>query len=126
MKVEMLSTFNATSRENDQISNNMAEFEERNKISELVENENISVLETNTLDLEEGLDEYLVEEVRNYRILWDTSTRGYKDTPKKNLAWAEISRRLNQNSTYINMYKILYTIHVFLLKLFGQLSIEIY
>jgi hypothetical protein len=80
----------------------MAALEEQ--INEQVQNENLSVLETNTFDPEEGFDEYLVEEVRKYRILWDASTRGYKDSPKKNLVWSEISGRLNQNSMYIYYY----------------------
>lgn len=42
-------------------------------------------------------DELLVEEVKQMRILWDTSCRGYKDLNKKNQAWKEISLRLHKN-----------------------------
>jgi hypothetical protein len=51
----------------------------------------LSVLETNTFDPEEGFDEYLVEEVRKHRILWDTSAQGYKDTPNNLVffGWSE-------------------------------------
>ena len=43
---------------------------------------------------DDRLDEYLVEEVRKYRLLWDTSARGYKYIVKKNQAWTDISLRL--------------------------------
>ena len=64
-----------------------------------------NLLESQQLDLEEKdddeqLDEHLVEEVHRYRILWDTSSRGYKDTVKKNQAWKEISLKLNRNGVY--------------------------
>ena len=64
-------------------------------------NETLDAQATETVFSEEILDELLVEDVRNYRILWDTSARGYKDTVKKNQAWTEISSRLSQNSKYI-------------------------
>ena len=47
---------------------------------------------------DDQLDEYLVEEVCQHRILWDTSARGYKDNIKKNQAWTEISVRLKRSS----------------------------
>ena len=51
-------------------------------------------------DDDDQLDEHLVEEVHKYRILWDTSARGYKDTIKKNQAWTEISLKLNKSGMY--------------------------
>ncbi|XP_046863507.1 uncharacterized protein LOC124457274 [Xenia sp. Carnegie-2017] len=59
---------------------------------------NMQVASTSEKDDDEQLDEHLVEEVHRYRILWDTSSRGYKDTVKKNQAWKEISLKLNRNA----------------------------
>ena len=83
------------------LKKNMAAFEEQQEsICEQV-NENLNVGEASIVDSGGMLDELLVEEVRNHRILWDTSARGYKDTIKKNLVWVDISSRLSQNSMYI-------------------------
>ena len=38
-------------------------------------------------------EEILVEEVRQFRCLWDTSCRAYKDGMKKQQAWREISAK---------------------------------
>ncbi len=66
-----------------------------------VANETLNVQENISEDV---IDELLVEEVRNHRMLWDISARSYKDTVKKNQAWAEIASRLPQNSKYILYY----------------------
>ena len=42
---------------------------------------------------EQWTDEILVEEVRQFRCLWDTSCRAYKDGMKKQQAWREISAK---------------------------------
>ena len=42
-------------------------------------------------------DELLINEVRNFRCLWDTKCRGYKDTPKKTQAWKQIAGRLGKS-----------------------------
>ena len=37
----------------------------------------------------------LIEEVRMYRCLWDTSCRAFKESQKKEEAWNRVSERLN-------------------------------
>ena len=37
----------------------------------------------------------LIEEVRNYDCLWNTTSRAFKETPKKAEAWRQISAKLN-------------------------------
>ena len=43
---------------------------------------------------EDDLDEILINEVRQFRCLWDTRSRSYKENPKKTEAWKTISKRL--------------------------------
>lgn len=74
----------------------MADFEELDTVA--------SVIGQNDLEpdlIDDGFDEYLIEEVKKYRILWDTSSRGYKDLMKKNQAWSEISSKLQEDCMYI-------------------------
>ena len=40
---------------------------------------------------EDSFEAAFVEEVRSYRCLWDTTARGFKDTPMKKKAWQEIA-----------------------------------
>ena len=42
---------------------------------------------------EQWTEEGLVEEVRQFRCLWDTSCRAYKDGMKKQQAWREIGAK---------------------------------
>ena len=44
---------------------------------------------------EQWTDEILVEEVRQFRCLWDTPCRAYKDGMKKQQAWREISAKFD-------------------------------
>ena len=37
----------------------------------------------------------LIEEVRSYNCLWNTTCRAFKETPKKAEAWRQISAKLN-------------------------------
>ena len=37
----------------------------------------------------------LIEEVRSYDCLWNTTCRAFKETPKKAEAWRQISAKLN-------------------------------
>ncbi|XP_065056835.1 uncharacterized protein LOC135685032 [Rhopilema esculentum] len=46
---------------------------------------------------EDRLDELLINEVQLYRCLWDPRARAYKETPKKNEAWKQISTKLGKN-----------------------------
>ncbi|XP_065055214.1 uncharacterized protein LOC135683790 [Rhopilema esculentum] len=46
---------------------------------------------------EDQLDELLINEVQLYRCLWDPRARAYKETPKKNEAWKQISTKLGKN-----------------------------
>lgn len=42
-------------------------------------------------------DELLINEARNYRCLWDTSTRAFKDNNKKNEAWKTMASKLESD-----------------------------
>jgi hypothetical protein len=42
-----------------------------------------------------NLEAHLIEEVRRFPCLWDTTTRAYKETPLKVEAWRQISTLLN-------------------------------
>lgn len=42
-------------------------------------------------------DAELIELIREYRCIWDTSCRSFKETPKKQQAWKEIARKLEQD-----------------------------
>jgi len=46
-------------------------------------------------------DEIFVEEIRNYRCLWDTSCRAYKDGSKKQQSWRELSQKFKREGIYI-------------------------
>ena len=46
------------------------------------------------------LDESLIEEVRKFRCIWDPSCRAYKETPRKQLAWSEISKKLGKEGNF--------------------------
>ena len=46
-------------------------------------------------------DEIFVEEIRNYRCLWDTSCQAYKDGSKKQQSWRELSQKYKQAGIYI-------------------------
>lgn len=41
-------------------------------------------------------DEIFVEEIKNYRCLWDTSSRAYKDSLKKQQSWKELSQKFKR------------------------------
>ena len=48
----------------------------------------------------------LIEEVRSYECLWNTCCRGYKETPKKNEAWRQISGKINIEGTVTIFYTV--------------------
>ena len=52
----------------------------------------------------DDIDELLVQEVQQKRVLWDTSCRGYKDNNKKNMAWKEISNKLHKEGSYLYLF----------------------
>ena len=40
------------------------------------------------------IDELLINEIKSYKCLWDTSCRSYKEKPKKDESWRLISAKL--------------------------------
>ena len=76
---------------------------EKGIMQQVNQDENLShfdvVLPENVED-DDGIDEILIEDVRNNGILWNTSLRDYKDIAKKSQAWGEITSRLNRNSKF--------------------------
>ena len=52
---------------------------------------------------EDSLDEMLIEEVKQYSVLWDPKTRGYKDNNKKNAAWKEVAKKLASDGKFLSL-----------------------
>ena len=46
-------------------------------------------------EVNRNVEEELIELVRDYRCIWDTSCRSFKEHPKKQQAWRNISGKLN-------------------------------
>ena len=41
----------------------------------------------------------LIEEVKTFPCIWNTKSRGFKETPGKQVAWKIISKHLNMEGT---------------------------
>ena len=48
-----------------------------------------------------NLEAHLIEEVRKFPSLWDTTICAYKETPLKVEAWRQISTLLNAEGSYL-------------------------
>ena len=46
----------------------------------------------------------LIEEVRLYRCLWDSSCRAFKELPKKQQAWKQIAEKLNVDGLFLCIF----------------------
>ena len=53
----------------------------------------------------------LIEEVRSYPCLWNTTSRSFKETPKEGEAWRRISASINISGKY-SFFVSLYTMPV--------------
>ena len=58
------------------------------------------------------LDEKLAETVRNYKILYDKSSKDFKDRQKKALAWDDVAKKVGFRSGLQSCY-ILYVTKTF-------------
>lgn len=44
----------------------------------------------------------LIEKIKNYQCLWDSSSRGFKELPKKQEAWIRIGGKFNVDGKFLS------------------------
>ena len=66
-------------------------------------NQQTSENETST-NTKKSWEVELIDEVRSYPCLWDTTSRSFKETPKKAEAWRRISSTMNIDGIYYTLF----------------------
>ena len=59
-----------------------------------------TIVEEETESQTEWSEELFIEELKQYRCLWDTSCRSYKDGPKKQQSWWELSQKFEKEGNF--------------------------
>ena len=80
-----------------------AEIENDDNTNQLQEDDtetefiNDNLQSTSTPTTSTCFEELLINEIREYPLLWNPGLRSYKENPKKNVAWKAIAQKLGQD-----------------------------
>ena len=82
-------------KENFTINKNLSYFQYLQFIQSQQQDE--AVITSTPTRSKDDYDDELIELVKEYKIIWNTGGRGFKDTTNKNQAWREIASKMSRH-----------------------------